>query len=75
MTLSTIISMIVGVFLPLLVAAITRDALPEKYKVLILAFLSAVSGALTSVLGALPTTLTGWEHVALRSLVLWFLFL
>lgn len=69
MTISTIISMLIGVGIPLLVAFVTKETLPDRIKVLILLFLSTASGVVSSLVGAVPTTLSGWGHVALNILM------
>lgn len=69
MTNATIISMLIGLGLPLLVALVTREVAPQWLKVGVLALLSAISGTLTALNGQDPTTLQGWEHVALNILM------
>lgn len=69
MTPSTILTMLIGLGLPLLVALVTKDVAPAWVKVGLLALLSAISGAVTSLAGTLPTTLTGWQHLALNILM------
>jgi len=69
MTLSTLISMVIGLVLPLVTYAITRDKLNATAKALILLFLSTVTGVWTSLAGAVPTNLTSWEHVLLNLLM------
>lgn len=61
--------MLIGLGLPLLVALITRQTLAPWLKVGLLALFSAISGAVTSLAGTLPTTLTGWQHLALNILM------
>lgn len=68
MNLSTLIALLVGTVLPLVTATITKDTLNPKLKALVLILLASITGVLTSVLGALPTSLSGWEHVLLNIL-------
>jgi hypothetical protein len=68
-TLSTIVSMLIGAFIPALEAVITKENLPAHLRVLILLALTTISGALSSVLGSLPSSLNGWEHLALNVLL------
>lgn len=66
MTVSTIISMLIGVVIPLLITVITKDALGQPWKQLILLLLTTTTGVLTSITGSLPSTLSGWEHALLN---------
>lgn len=68
MNLSTLISLLVGTGLPLLTAVITKETLNPKLKALVLILLASITGVLTSILGSLPTSLSGWEHVLLNIL-------
>ena len=69
MTLSTLVSMLIGVVLPLAMLAITKNKLSPLVKGLILLFFSTVAGVWTSLAGAVPNTLTSWEHVLLNILM------
>jgi hypothetical protein len=69
MNASTLLTMLVGVGLPLLVAAVTKESLSVRSKTLILAFLSAVSGILTGIIGHVPVGLNAWEGVGLDILL------
>lgn len=69
MTLSTIITMLVGLGLPALIALVTKEALPDHLKVLILLALSTASGVVSSLAGSVPSTLSGWGHIALNILM------
>lgn len=68
-TASTIVAMLIGFLLPALSAFITKEALPNPWKALLLLLLSTATGVLTSVLGALPTTSDGWWHLVLNVLM------
>jgi hypothetical protein len=61
--------MLVGLVLPAVIALVTRESLPDHVKVLMLVFLSTVSGVVSSLLGAVPTTFNAWEHVLLNILM------
>lgn len=69
MSLSTIVTMFIGTMIPLIIALITKQRLNAKFKVLLTLFFTTISGVLTSLLGAYPTSLTGWEHVLLNVLM------
>lgn len=69
MTLSTLITMLIGVGIPAIIALITKQRLNAKVKVLLTLFFTTVSGVLTSLLGAVPNSLTAWEHVLLNILM------
>lgn len=69
MSLSTIITMLIGLLLPMLITLVTKERLPAHIKVLILLLLSTVSGVTSSLVGSVPVTLTGWGHVALNILM------
>jgi hypothetical protein len=61
--------MLLGLVFPALIALVTKESLPPHTKVLILLLLTTISGVLSSLLGSVPTTLAGWEHVALNILM------
>jgi len=61
--------MIIGVAIPLLVALVSRQKLNATVKALLLLLFSTIAGTVTSVLGTLPTTLSGWEHALLNILM------
>ena len=69
MTTSTIVTMLVGLLIPLFVALITKAKLSEPWKALIILFFSTVSGVIASQVGPTPTSLSGWGHVALSILM------
>lgn len=66
MTLSTLLSLLVGLGIPALVAFITRESLPEKVKALILLFLSTASGLISALVTNPPTGWSTWEHILLN---------
>lgn len=69
MTLSTVITMLVGLGIPLLVALITKARLGAPWKVLISLFLTTASGIIASQIGESTSTLSGWGHIALSILM------
>lgn len=69
MTLSTIVAMVISLGIPLLVTLVTKTALSAPWKQLILLFFTTVTGVVTSLLGTLPTSLNGWEHLLLNVLM------
>lgn len=68
-TTSTIVAMLIGFVIPALAAFITKEALPNPWKALILLLLSTITGVLTSVLGTLPANANDWWHLALNILM------
>jgi hypothetical protein len=68
-TLSTIISMMVGLVVPMAIVVLTKATMPAHVRVLVVLFLTTLSGVLSSLLGAVPTTLSAWEHVLLNMLM------
>jgi hypothetical protein len=68
-TVSTIVSMVIGVGIPALAAFITREGLPPRLKILVLLFLSTATGVVSAVITELPTTSAGWWHLVLTVLM------
>lgn len=68
-TITTIVSMVIGVGIPALSAFITRETLPPKFKALVVLFLSTVIGVVSSLINELPTTANGWWHLVLTVLM------
>jgi len=68
-TISTIVSMAIGIGIPALAAVITKAGLSPKLKVLVLLFLSTVVGVVSAVIAELPTTANGWWHLLLTVLM------
>ena len=66
MTVSTFVSMLVGLGIPALVALITREALPAKVKALLLLLLSTATGILSGLVTNPPQSWSTWEHVLLN---------
>ena len=66
MTTSTIVTMLVGLLIPLLVALVTKARLSAPWKVLISLLLTTASGVVSSQVGASPPSLSGWGHIALQ---------
>jgi hypothetical protein len=64
-----IIAAVVGVFLPAVVAFVTKERLNNLAKQVILLFLSAVAGVLTSIAGSPPSGWHAWEQVLVAILV------
>lgn len=64
--LTTLVTLAVGLFLPTLAALVTRETLPEWGKQAVLLFLSTATGVLSSIVGAVPTTVSGWVAVLLN---------
>jgi hypothetical protein len=64
MNASTVVTMLIGLGIPALIAFVTKESLNAHAKVLLLLFLTTVSGALTAAVGNLPPDLNAWEHVA-----------
>lgn len=69
MTGGAVLAMIVGVVIPAAVALVTRESLPPWVKEALLLLLSTATGVVTAVVTSPPTTLSGWEHLALNVLV------
>lgn len=69
MTPSTLITMVVGLLIPALVALVTKESLPARAKVLIVLLLTTASGVLSGIESAPPSSLSGWEHVVLNILM------
>ena len=59
LSVGTVVTMLVGLAVPALIAAITRASLPAKGKVLLTLLLTTISAAVTSVI-TWPTTSNGW---------------
>lgn len=55
----TVITGLVGLAVPALIALVTRASLPAKGKVLLTLLLTTISGAVTSIV-TWPTTSSGW---------------
>lgn len=69
MTTSTIVTMLIGLGIPLLVALVTKARLSAPWKVLISLLLTTASGVVASQVGASPPSLSGWAHIALQILM------
>jgi hypothetical protein len=61
--LTTLVSLLVGMVLPALTAVVTKEHLPAWIKQAVLLLLATVTGVLTSLIGAVPTTVSGWLAV------------
>lgn len=65
---ATIITMLTGVFIPILVGVVTRLHASSGLKAVVNALLSAISGALTALL---DTANINWRHVVVNILLTW----
>jgi hypothetical protein len=64
-----IISAVVGVFLPALVALVTKEHLPTLPKQVVLILLASVTGVASGLAGSPPSGLNQWEHVGISILI------
>lgn len=60
---SGLIAALVGLVIPIAVAAITREKLPTRFKAYILLFFSTATGILSGLTTNPPTGWSQWEHV------------
>lgn len=64
--LTTLVTLVVGMLLPALVAVVTKAQLPVWLRQAVLALLAAVTGVLSSIVGAVPSTTAGWVAVLIN---------
>jgi hypothetical protein len=64
-----LIACLVGVAIPAVVAFITKEALPEAVKALILLFLSTATGILSALASTPPAGWAQWQHVLISIVV------
>jgi uncharacterized membrane protein len=65
LTGSTVVTMIVGLAIPALLALVTRASIPARAKVLVTLALTAISGVVASVV-TWPSSGSGWLHLLLN---------
>lgn len=60
---SGLIAALIGLVIPIVVAAVTREHLPTKFKAYLVLFLSTATGVLSGVTTNPPSGWSQWEHV------------
>lgn len=69
--ITTLVTLAIGLFIPAVTAVVTKDGLAPWAKQAVLLGLSAVSGVLSSIVGAVPTTWAQWSGVLLNIALTW----
>ncbi len=69
MTAGTILSMLIAIVVPALVAIVTRASLPPWAHQALLTLFATITGVVSAVVTSPPTNLSGWEHLVLNIVV------